>query len=104
MSRRKERVTVTVDAELVAVGNRAVRTGRAESLSGWINEALVEREARERRLESMAEAVAAYEAEFGEMSAVELAAQQRADERAALPIRGTRRPRTAPRARRSRAG
>ena len=90
MTRRKERLTVTVDAELLVAGNRAVKAGRAESLSGWINEALVEREARDRRLHAMAEAVAAYEAEFGVISSEELAAQARADERAAVIVRGPR--------------
>ena len=33
----KERMTVTVDAELVEAGNRAVKAGRVESLSSWIN-------------------------------------------------------------------
>ena len=90
MTRRKvkERLTVTVDAELVLAGNRAVKAGRAESLSGWVNDALAEREARERRLNAMAEAVTAYEAEFGHISPEELAAQLRADERSAVVVRG----------------
>jgi hypothetical protein len=46
---RKERMAVTVDAELVEAGNRAVKAGRAESLSSWINDALAEREAHEQR-------------------------------------------------------
>jgi Arc/MetJ-type ribon-helix-helix transcriptional regulator len=92
--KRKERLTVTVDAELVKAGNRAVKAGRAESLSGWVNDALAEREAKERRLQAMAEAIAAYEAEFGPIGPEELAAQQRADEARALVVRGRRRTRT----------
>ncbi len=84
-------MTVTVDAKLVEAGNQAVKAGRAESLSGWVNDALAERDAKERRLSAMAEAVAAYEAEFGTISAQEMAAQQRADERTAVVVRGTRR-------------
>ena len=42
---------------------------------------MIEREAKERRMRAMAEAVAAYEAEFGAITSAELAAQQRADER-----------------------
>jgi len=82
---------VTVDAELVEAGNQAVKAGRADSLSGWVNAALAEREQKERRLRAMAEAVTAYEAEFGTITAQEIAAQQRADERAAVVVRGTRR-------------
>jgi Arc/MetJ-type ribon-helix-helix transcriptional regulator len=92
MTRHKARLTVTVDAELVEAANQAVKAGRAESLSGWVNAALAERETKERRLRAMAEAVSAYEAEFGTISAQELAAQQRADERTAVVVRGSRRP------------
>jgi|SRR5450432_79148 len=91
MTRHKARLTVTVDAELVEAANQAVKAGRAESLSGWVNAALAERETKERRLRAMAEAVSAYEAEFGTISAQELAAQQRADERTAVVVRGSRR-------------
>jgi Arc/MetJ-type ribon-helix-helix transcriptional regulator len=91
MRRRKERLTVTVDGDLVKAGNEAVAAGRAESLSGWVNAALAEREAKERRLRAMAEAVAAYEKEFGTISAEEMTAQQRADDRAAVIVRGPRR-------------
>jgi Arc/MetJ-type ribon-helix-helix transcriptional regulator len=88
---RKERMTVTVDAELVEAGNRAVKAGRAESLSSWVNDALLEREARDRRLRRMAEAIAAYEREHGVMTDDELLAQERADQKAALIVRGGRR-------------
>ena len=104
MTQRKERVTVTVDADLVVAGNRAVKLGRAESLSGWINEALLERVAKERRLKAMAEAVAAYESEFGKISAAEMAAQKREDDRAAVLVRGARQRNTPASARRSRSG
>src|SRR6187200_2724982 len=85
---RKERLTVTVDANLVEAGNQAVAVGRAESLSGWVNLALSEREAKERRLRAMAEAVSEYEARFGPISAEELAVQVRADQKAAVVVRG----------------
>jgi hypothetical protein len=97
MSQRKGRLTVTVDAELIVAGARAVKAGRAESLSGWVNDALLEKEAKEHRLQAMAEAVAAYEAEFGVITAEEMAAQRRADEKAAIVVRGHR-----PQARRAR--
>jgi hypothetical protein len=101
--KRKERLTVTVDTELVRAGNRAVRAGRAESLSGWVNDALAEREAKERHLQAMADAVAAYEAEFGPIAPEELAVQQRADEKQALVVRGRRRTRPRPRGQRRKA-
>ena len=53
MTARKERLTVTVDPDLIEAGNQAVAAGLAESLSGWVNAALVERTIRDRRLQSL---------------------------------------------------
>jgi hypothetical protein len=85
----KERLTVTVDHELVAAGNDAVSEGRVASLSAWVNIALAERAAKDRRLRALGEAVAAYEAEFGEIGVDEIQAQQRADRAAARVVRGS---------------
>src|SRR5512143_1108352 len=90
MSTRKERLTVTIDADLMEAGNDAVAEGRAQSLSGWVNAALAERVTKERRLAALAEAVAAYEKKFGAISARELADQKRADREAAVVVRGSR--------------
>lgn len=88
MSSRKERLTVTVDPALIAAGNDAVAEGRAESLSAWVNAALAERVAHERALAALADAIAAYEEEFGEISVRELADQARADRESAVVVRG----------------
>jgi hypothetical protein len=90
MSARKERLTVTVDPDLIAAGNDAVSEGRAESLSAWVNTALAEKLARERRLAALADAVAAYEARFGAISMQELDEQRRADRSAAIVVRGNK--------------
>ena len=92
-------MTVTVDRALVEAAKEAVASGRASSLSTWVNAALAERVAKERRLRGVAEAIASYEAAFGEMSEAEMIAQQRRDRasfiavRAAgkAPVRGRRR-------------
>jgi hypothetical protein len=52
--RNKERLTVTVDSELIEAANQAVAEGRVGSLSGWVNLALTERAAKERRLRTLA--------------------------------------------------
>ena len=101
MSTRKERLTVTVDPDLVAAGNHAVAEGRAESLSAWVNAALSERIAKERRLAALADAVTAYEARFGAISMQELEEQRRADRAGAVIVRGQKpstRKRRSPRA------
>ncbi len=88
MTKRKERLTVTVDPDLVVAGNKAVAEGRADSLSGWVNGALLDWAARDRRLEALAGAIADYEAEFGEITDAEMAAVQRADRETAVVVRG----------------
>ena len=103
MSAKKERLTVTVDPDLIAAGNDAVSEGRAESLSAWVNAALAEKTAKERRLAALAEAVATYEARFGTISMQELDEQRRADRAAAVVVRGTTRGATKPRSSRGKA-
>lgn len=87
----KERLTVTVDPELLAAGNKAVATGQADSLSAWVSLALAERVAKERRLKAMSEAIAMYEQEFGVITDAELIAQRRADRSAAVVVRDSER-------------
>jgi hypothetical protein len=86
----KERLTVTVDPDLVKAGADAVEEGRAESLSAWVNLALAERARKEQRLKALADAVTFYEAEFGAITDEELTAQRRADRAAARVVRGVR--------------
>jgi hypothetical protein len=88
--RTKERLTVTVDADLLEAAGRAVAEGHVTSLSGWVNLALIERAAKEQRLRALGEAIAAYEREFGELTAAEVAAQSRADRRRATVVRPRR--------------
>jgi len=88
MTPHKQRLTVTVDPGLIEAGNRAVASGEAESLSGWVSAALSDRVQRDRKLESLRIAIADYEAEYGEITAAELAAQRRADREDAVVVRG----------------
>lgn len=90
MTPRKERLTVTVDPELIEEGYSAVAAGLAESLSSWVNAALAAKVSQDRKLRALAAAVAAYEAQFGEITADEVEAQRRADREAAVVVRGQR--------------
>lgn len=83
---------MTVDPALMNAGNDAVAEGRAESLSAWVNTALAEKVAKERRLAALAAAVASYERKHGAISAQELAEQARVDRGSAVVVRGTTRP------------
>jgi len=91
MTNRKERLTVTVDPDLIEAGNQAVAAGLAESLSGWVNAALVERAIRDRRLQSLSDAITAYEVDHGQITAEEMAAQARRDREKAVVVRGSKR-------------
>jgi hypothetical protein len=90
MTAKKRRLTVTVDPELIEAGQRAVEDGQADSVSGWVSGALEDKIVRDRRLAHLAAAVADYEKDFGEISAEEIAAQQRDDRQHATVVRGRR--------------
>jgi len=90
MSARKERVTVTVDRDLLEAANQAVASGRASSLSTWVNAAMAERAAKDRHLRALAAAITEYEPEFGTISEAEMIAQQREDRRTAIVVREPR--------------
>lgn len=81
---------MTVDPELIEAGQREVESGRAESVSGWVNSALEDKVRRDRKLALLAAAVADYEQEFGEITADEILVQQRADREDAVVVRGRR--------------
>jgi hypothetical protein len=85
----KQRVSATVDADLVESGQTAVLAGRAESLSAWINDALRAQVARERRLAALDGFLAAFEAEHGVITDAEMAAATRAVRARAVVVRGT---------------
>lgn len=81
MTPGKRRLTFTVDCELVEAGNRAVASGRADSLSAWVGMALADKARRDQQLEHLRDAIADYEAEFGEITTKEMVTQRRADGR-----------------------
>jgi ribonuclease HII len=89
MTARKQRLTVTVDPDLIEAANHAVAVGDADSLSGWVSAALRDKVRRDGRLEDLHAAIADYEAEFGEITAGEIAAQRRADRQDAVVVRGS---------------
>jgi Arc/MetJ-type ribon-helix-helix transcriptional regulator len=68
----KERLSASVDSELVRAAERAVKRGQATSVSAWVNEALQLKLTQEQRLESLASFVSAYEEEHGEISSEEI--------------------------------
>lgn len=81
----RERLSATVEGELLAAGREAVAAGRAESLSAWVNSALRLQADHDRRMRALDAFLAAYEAEHGEISEEEMqAANRRARARAVV--------------------
>jgi len=68
----KQRLSASVDADLIQAAEAAVARGRFDSVSAWVNEALRLKREQDRRLEALGTFVAAYEAEHGEISAEEM--------------------------------
>ena|SRR5215470_1821089 len=84
----KERLSASVDADLVAVAQEAVARGHAESVSAWVNEALRLKVAHDRRLRALDEFVAAFEAEHGEITEAEMSEAARGARGRAVVVRG----------------
>jgi Arc/MetJ-type ribon-helix-helix transcriptional regulator len=84
----KERLSASVDADLVAVAQEAVAQGRADSVSAWVNEALRMKVAHDRRLRALDEFVAGFEAEHGEITEAEMSAAARRARGRAVVVRG----------------
>ncbi len=101
--KRKERLSASVDADLIAAAERAVAEGRADNLSSWVNDALRLKLAHDARLAALASFIAAYEEEHGEISPEEMRRASR-DARARAQVTGAAAPRaSSPGRRRGRA-
>jgi Arc/MetJ-type ribon-helix-helix transcriptional regulator len=84
----KERLSASVDAELVAVAQEAVAAGRAENVSAWVNDALRMKADHDRRLRAVDEFLAAFEAEHGEITEEEIRDAARRARGRAVVVRG----------------
>jgi Arc/MetJ-type ribon-helix-helix transcriptional regulator len=86
----KERLSASVDAELIAAAQEAVAGGRAESVSAWVNEALRLKADEDRRLAALDEFIADFEAEHGEITESEMRDAARKARASAKVVRGRR--------------
>lgn len=81
----KQRLSASVDAELVHAAQMAVDEGRADSISAWVNEALWLKTEHDRRMQALDSFLAAYEAERGAITEEEIGeAVRRARSRATV--------------------
>jgi hypothetical protein len=84
----KARLSATVDGDLIAASQAAVAAGEAESVSAWVNDALRLKIEHDRRLRGIDDFIAAYEAEYGEITDEEMDAAYRAARARAIVVRG----------------
>ena len=89
----KQRLSVSVDAELFAAATTA---SRHRTMSAWVNDALRLKLEHDRRLRALADFVDAYEAEHGEITAAEMERAARAARARAATVRGPGRARSVP--------
>ena len=84
----KQRLSASVDAELLRLAEAAVSRRRSESLSAWVNDALRMKWEHEQRLEALEAFIATYEAKHGEITPEEMAMAQRHALARAVVVRG----------------
>ena len=84
----KARLSATVDADLIAASQAAVAAGEAESVSAWVNDALRLKVEHDRRLRGIDAFIAAFEAEYGEITDEDMDTAYRAARARAVVVRG----------------
>ncbi len=85
----RERLSATVEGELLEAGRAAVAEGRAESVSAWVNDALRLKADHDRRMRALDEFIAAYEKEHGVISDDEIRQAKRRARARAVVVRGS---------------
>ena len=83
----RERLSASVDPELLAAGHAAVAEGRAESLSSWVNDALRLKAEHDRRMSALDAFLAAFEAEHGQITQDEIMDATRRSRARAIVVR-----------------
>jgi hypothetical protein len=104
----KQRLSASVDADLLVAAEAAAKRGEVANVSAWVNEAMRLKVEHDRGLTELAAVIADFEAEHGEITAEEMEQAARLARSRAVSVRGTRagearsdRRRARPRGRRS---
>jgi hypothetical protein len=88
--KNRERVSASVEADLLEAGRLAVSEGSAENLSAWVNAALRLKADHDRRMRALDEFISAYEAEHGVITEEEMRDASRRAHARAVTVRGRR--------------
>lgn len=80
---RKQRLSASVDADLLDAVENAVADGRSANVSSWVSDALRLKLEHDRKLDALGDFIRSYESEHGVITADEMrAATRRAHSRA----------------------
>lgn len=83
----RQRLSATVEADVLSAAKRAVAEGRAGSLSAWVNEALKRQAEHDRRIKALGQFIRDYEAEHGAITDDEMRAARRHFRARAVAVR-----------------
>jgi len=83
----KQRLSASVDSDLIDAAEEAVARGQTESVSAWVNDALRLKLANDTRLEALAAFISNYEDEHGEITTEEMTQAARRARARAVPVR-----------------
>src|SRR5271156_1190372 len=83
----KQRLSASVDTDLIEAAEAAVARGHFDSVSAWVNDALRRKLEQDRRLEALGAFVHTYEAEHGEITPEEMRDAARRARGRAIPVR-----------------
>jgi hypothetical protein len=84
----KQRLSASVDADLLEAAEQAVAQGGADSVSAWVNDALRLKLTHDRRLDALAAFIAEYEAVHGEITGEDVRRAGRRARSRAVVVRG----------------
>jgi len=90
MSATKQRLSASVDADLIDAAEAAAKRGEVANVSAWVNEAMRLKLEHDRGLALLAEVIAEFEAEHGEITTEDIEKAKRAALSRAWSVRGSR--------------
>lgn len=89
----KQRLSASVDADLLRAAESAAKRGRVPTVSAWVNDALRLKLEHDQRLQALAAFIDAFEAEHGTITEDEMEQAVRRARHKALSVRSIERPR-----------
>ena len=83
----KQRLSASVDTELLRAAEAAAKRGLAPTMSAWVNDALRLKLEHDRRLQSLSALIEVYEDEHGTITPEQVESALRSARQRALPVR-----------------